>query len=79
MLVDLARGHPPALVAEVLSQEVARGRVVRVAGGYALVPGAFPRDVLAALRRIAPADLDGACTARRRGRAPVGRLARSFA
>jgi hypothetical protein len=64
-LEELARrtGRPRAVLAFVLSDEVQRGRVLRLSGGrFALVPGSFSPATLAGLRGLSAAN--GAVRAR---------------
>jgi hypothetical protein len=79
-LAELAVCHPRAVVELVLAEEVQRGRVRVEDGDYLLVVEQFPPDVLAALARLAPPELDGSGSARRVYVAarPGGELARAF-
>jgi hypothetical protein len=77
----LAAEHPRSVVAYVLAEELRLGRVLYEDGRYRLVEEQFPADVLAALRLLAPLDLDHSrpVSRSRLPAPPSGALARSFA
>jgi hypothetical protein len=74
-------GTPRFLLADVLDQELKRGRVRRdYEGRYELVRERFDANVLAALDHLEPPDFNGSRPAEKvqLGARPWGALARSF-
>src|SRR5262245_237551 len=67
-------GRRRSVLEVVLRDEVARGRVALEDGRFAIVPGALPPDVAAALRGLAPPDVDVLANGGRRRRPRGGRV-----
>jgi hypothetical protein len=55
---DLAASYPRSIVRRVLNTEVACGRMVEEDEYYAIAPGAFDRETLAALAALGPVEPD---------------------